>query len=212
MLRPFALLCGCALLAASLNAQDIETQLAYGPATTMSFFDQPQLHDTKIDAQGIVRADTVADHEIRLGFALSYLFSKEEKTFGIGPMLVTDIEIGTDKPATVGSLGVGIMFAFRDLNIENPGRLNGFGIGIAYMVSTGVQTLRSDFMPDMPAPETELRFVDKTRGSLALVATWSFGKATQSAETTATTLKVERESDLLDAAQRRLSRVPSVEP
>jgi hypothetical protein len=92
------------LLSAPPALAALEGQLAYGPATTITFFDEPRLYDTSIDAQGIVRAGTAADHEIRAGFALSYLFSKTDHTFGIGPMLATDIEIGEGKPASVGSL------------------------------------------------------------------------------------------------------------
>jgi hypothetical protein len=99
------------------------------------------------------------------------------------------------------------MFSFRDLNLKNPNRLNGFGIGLAYMVSTGIQTLRSDFILDMPAPETDLRFVDKTRESFAVLATWSFGKATPSAKAAAVAARDTRNAQ--NVAARYLGRAPA---
>ncbi|MXW02656.1 MAG: hypothetical protein F4X59_13660 [Holophagales bacterium] len=156
------------------SGSDWEGQLAYGPATTVSLFDGPHLSDLRVDADGIVRAGSISDYEIRPGFVLSYLFSKGGGAFGVGPMFVTDVEIGGDKAAAFGSIGAGILFAFRSKG--DNGSFNGFGVGVAYTLSTGVKTLRSDFRHEELAPAAELQFVGKTRSSIAVVATWSFGK------------------------------------
>ena len=109
---------------------------------------------------------------VRPAFVTSALRLNSESRWSHGPMLVTDVELGKDGASvTFNSIGVGYMVSARQLSTDSPNanntRVNGLGLGVAYMLD---QSVLLHHRVD-PQQTREL-----SGHALAVVLVYSFGK------------------------------------
>ena len=57
------------------DKEELSEYIAYGPATTVTFFDNPYMADFRVDSEGNMWPGSIVDHEARPGFVVAYLRS-----------------------------------------------------------------------------------------------------------------------------------------
>lgn len=152
--------------------------MSYGLGLAAVFSGSKPLVKTEEAEDGTLRVTEVPRRQIRPAFVASYLWAHNRMRFSIGPMVVTDLEIGEASGlVNVRRLGLGIMFGSR----TGPHRGSGgaqergatwrhdFGIGLAGSLDTDVQALNKDG-----------KVVDVSSESLMVVLTYSFGRRSSS--------------------------------
>ncbi len=154
---------------------DEANQLLERPAENLTGHDEAQWHPHVVYGVGVaaIYADSVGDQDyvlakrtdVQPAFAVSVLWGSGKWEWEFGPMLVTEINIGESAPVSLESAGLGFMVAFREK--DESGLINGFGIGIAYMIDRGV-VLEHRSKPDLT--------METTGHSIVGLLTYSFGK------------------------------------
>ncbi len=94
-------------------------------------------------------------------------FGFQEETFHWGPF----VAIATEDFRHLDGAGGGLMFGFRNKKTDNT-----FNIGIGWMVDSKQKELGKDIKENEPLPEgeTEIRYLTKSQGGLAIITSFSF--------------------------------------
>ena len=120
----------------------------------------------EIGADGEVHVREFDGREVRPAFVASYLWRHPKKAVGVGPMVITDINLNESSGVKLNRLGVGVLFGFHSLNSDAQEEWHhDLGIGFAWSLDTDVTVQNDDGM-----------VVDSTNESFLVVMTYSFGK------------------------------------
>lgn len=162
------------------------SRFAFGAGASVAYFDEPQIEEVAIDADGVLRAAGTRRHRIRPALIAAYFspFSRgAEGSWEWGVMILASPSIGGSS-IDVKNAGIGFLISAHRPGpaVAGSGWANGLAFGIAWSVESDLRVLRDDFRVGHAVRELgngnyPIPAFKKTTGhSLALVLVYSFGK------------------------------------